>query len=150
MARSALTFILPLSALVLASCQKDSPEKDSPEAGEPCETWYLDEDGDGYGTSDSAFDSCDPPAGAVRDTGDSDDTDSSIFPGATELCDGVQSDSADADWAGDAGRATWFPDGGDPQPVEAEDSLTLERAGELCRRAATPQTMPRTSAASTA
>ena len=53
MARSALVWMLP--SLALLACQEDTPkEQDSDEPAaadsgspEPCETWFLDEDGDG-------------------------------------------------------------------------------------------------------
>ncbi|WP_241758504.1 putative metal-binding motif-containing protein [Myxococcus landrumensis] len=51
--------------------------------------WYLDEDGDGYGTG-AAVESCGKPAGAyVPQGGDCDDGNPYTNPGATEICDGV-------------------------------------------------------------
>jgi hypothetical protein len=53
-----------------------------------CRTYYRDNDGDGYGTSSSRC-LCNP-SGSYRATqsGDCDDTSSSIYPGATETCNG--------------------------------------------------------------
>lgn len=54
-------------------------------------TWYLDEDGDGYGTE--AIQGCEPPDGAADHPDDCDDTDPAVNPGATEvLDDGVDND----------------------------------------------------------
>lgn len=50
--------------------------------------YYLDEDGDGFGQDDSVFPDCMQSQGYVLEPGDCDDTDSSVFPGAEELCDG--------------------------------------------------------------
>jgi hypothetical protein len=59
-------------------------------------TWYLDEDGDGYGTDDSLLTTCDTPgADYVQDQGgDCDDDAEGTFsfqvnPGAVEICDGI-------------------------------------------------------------
>ncbi len=54
--------------------------------------WYIDDDGDGYPGTSSVF-SCSQPAGTYVESGtDCDDTDASVHPGATELCDGVDND----------------------------------------------------------
>ncbi len=47
-------------------------------------TWYADNDGDGYGTTDDAVEGCDAPRGYVSSDGDCDDTDPALHPGATE------------------------------------------------------------------
>ncbi len=75
------------------------------------DTWYADADGDGYGDPDAPVLSCDQPSGAVPDDSDCDDGDANTYPGAPELCDGVQND-CDAGWTSDAGTATWFGDDG--------------------------------------
>jgi hypothetical protein len=54
-------------------------------------SYYLDQDGDGYGTSDTAYPvqrDCTQPKGYAPVAGDCYDFDSSIFPGAPEICDG--------------------------------------------------------------
>ncbi len=54
---------------------------------------YGDVDGDGYGNSGDARQVCgEPEAGWVYDDQDCDDSDSSVYPGATELCDGLDQD----------------------------------------------------------
>lgn len=75
------------------------------------QTWYTDADSDGYGDDSSLFLSCTTPAGAVGRGGDCDDADSNVFPGAVEICNGVDEDcngSVD-DGAVDAG--SWYIDG---------------------------------------
>jgi Putative metal-binding motif len=57
-------------------------------AGAP---YYLDQDGDGYGTSDPGFPvvkACSAPAGYAARAGDCDDFNAAIHPGAAEMCDG--------------------------------------------------------------
>ena len=54
--------------------------------------WYADADGDGYGDPDSAYETCDPPAGYVVDNTDCDDTEDAAYPGAEEVCDEVDND----------------------------------------------------------
>ena len=53
--------------------------------------WWADADGDGVGGGESTT-SCKPDAGAVEVGGDCDDADGSVYPGATEVCDGVDQD----------------------------------------------------------
>lgn len=63
---------------------------------EPCmEDYCLDADGDGYGDAGSLISiGCDeePPEGYVQECNDCDDTDSDIYPGATEICNGIDDD----------------------------------------------------------
>ena len=54
-------------------------------------TWYLDGDGDGVGSA-SLSEACSQPSGYVGTTGDCDDGDPAAYPGATEVCDGVDND----------------------------------------------------------
>ena len=85
--------------------------------------WYLDGDGDGFGT-DSFRRACTAPVGFVAATGDCHDGDATRFPGGVERCDGVDHDcdgqiydadaidlgtfhrDADRDGFGDAGTTT--------------------------------------------
>lgn len=56
-------------------------------------TWFLDQDGDGFGDSLDSVSSCEVIEGRVLVSGDCDDTDDEIYPGATETPnDGVDSD----------------------------------------------------------
>jgi hypothetical protein len=55
-------------------------------------TWFQDLDGDWYGNSSVSFMSCDAPSGWVETNGDCDDSDASVFPGASELFNGEDDD----------------------------------------------------------
>jgi hypothetical protein len=55
-------------------------------------TYYADTDGDGYGDADIAVFECSQPADYVTDATDCDDTLDTTYPGAAELCDGVDND----------------------------------------------------------
>jgi len=51
-------------------------------------TWFLDSDGDGFGTVATGTVQCDPPGPDwVLEDGDCDDTNINIYPGAIEICD---------------------------------------------------------------
>ncbi len=54
-------------------------------------TYYLDSDHDGYGSSTS-MSACSAPANYVAVGGDCNDSNASVHPGATELCNGVDDD----------------------------------------------------------
>lgn len=51
--------------------------------------YYLDSDGDGFGSGMAISDCTSPGADYVTQTGDCDDSNADINPGATEICDGV-------------------------------------------------------------
>jgi N-acetylneuraminic acid mutarotase len=55
-------------------------------------TWYEDRDGDGYGAAAAVKISCDRPDGYAPLSGDCDDADPSVYPGAIEVCDGHDND----------------------------------------------------------
>ncbi len=78
-------------------------------------TWYLDFDGDGYGSTAFSAQECSAPSGYGADATDCDDTDADINPAATEVCDEVDNDcdgDVDDDDAGlDASTgSTWYSD----------------------------------------
>jgi hypothetical protein len=52
-------------------------------------TFYQDTDGDGYGDLYVSAEDCAVPSGYVIDNTDCDDDDADTYPGAVELCDGV-------------------------------------------------------------
>ena len=56
--------------------------------------WFADTDGDGFGDPAAAVSpaSCDPGEGYVADNTDCDDTFDTVFPGADEVCDGLDND----------------------------------------------------------
>ena len=51
--------------------------------------FYADTDNDTYGDSNNSITACAAQAGYVTDNTDCDDTDNTVFPGAPELCDGM-------------------------------------------------------------
>ncbi|MEW6079315.1 MAG: PilC/PilY family type IV pilus protein [Thermodesulfobacteriota bacterium] len=89
-----------------------------------CTTWYRDADGDNYGNSADFIDAADQPPGYVTASGDCDDTNPAVHPGAVEICgDGLDNDCA----GGDAACTTWYRDvdhdgyGNPGVSVQAED-----------------------------
>ena len=74
-------------------------------------TFYADADGDGSGDAHSSVDACEAPSGTVEDDRDCDDTEASVNPHATEICNSIDDDCdghTDEDDAADA--LTWFHD----------------------------------------
>lgn len=84
-------------------------------------TWYLDADGDTFGTSGATIQSCELPTGYSAVATDCNDADATIRPTATESCNGTDDDcdgstdegvtstffrDADTDGYGDAGTFT--------------------------------------------
>ncbi len=74
------------------------------------QTWYLDSDSDGYGGSFLTAQSCDGLFGYVDNADDCDDLETLVYPGATELCNGVDDDcDGDVDEGAPAAQ-TWYLD----------------------------------------
>ena len=67
-------------------------------------TWYREWDGDGYGDEAQTTLACDAPGGYTDVTGDCDDDDGTVYPGAPEVCeDGLLNDCAgDAELAAES------------------------------------------------
>lgn len=55
-------------------------------------TFYPDSDNDSHGAMEGAQQACSAPEGFVASSDDCNDSNGSIYPGATELCDGVDND----------------------------------------------------------
>ena len=76
-------------------------------------TFYVDDDGDGYGDASVALVACELPSGAADDDTDCDDTASEVHPDATELCNGTDDDCdtlVDDDDPDVADQDTWYLD----------------------------------------
>ena len=72
--------------------------------------WHLDSDSDGYGGQLLTQEACTAPASYVGNSDDCDDLIGAIYPGATELCNGID-DDCDGDIDDDAPAAqTWYLD----------------------------------------
>ncbi len=59
------------------------------------EVWFPDADRDGFGAGDSPTQACSRPDGFVPSDTDCDDDNPDVFPGALEVCDGVDTDCDD-------------------------------------------------------
>ena len=60
------------------------------------ETFYQDRDEDGFGDPDRPVSACEVPDGYVTDATDCDDLLAGTYPGADEVCDGLDNDCDDA------------------------------------------------------
>jgi hypothetical protein len=121
-------------------------------------TYYRDADGDGYGDASNSVENCSLPSGYVINSGDCDDNDANVYPGAPELCDGKDNDcdgqidegmkitfyrDADGDGFGDASDsvqacnapAGYVANGTDNCPATAnptQSDLDGDGAGDAC------------------
>src|SRR5688572_30366608 len=72
-------------AVVLAACNDGNEDC----AAEDEHEVFVDADGDGFGTSESAGMACEAGSGQADVPGDCDDTNVAAHPGGTEECDGI-------------------------------------------------------------
>ena len=79
----------------LSACgDKEEPNEESTEidvCDDPVQV-FRDADGDGYGDPADGLETCSPPSTHVADDTDCDDSDAAVWPGAPEVCDGVDDD----------------------------------------------------------
>jgi hypothetical protein len=78
-------------------------------------TWYADNDGDGAGDATSRKTACLQPSGFVSGATDCDDGDKAVYPGASEVCDGLDNDCDSRIDDDDPGRllssaSDWYDD----------------------------------------
>ncbi len=78
--------------------------------------WFADVDGDSYGDPGEVTQACEEPTGYVADHTDCDDTQSSVNPGATEVCNDVDDDcdglvDDDDDSLDSSTGSEWYADG---------------------------------------
>ena len=60
--------------------------------GLPVKAYYLDGDGDGFGDAADSVEACAAPVGYVTTNTDCDDAEAAVYPGAAEVCDGLDND----------------------------------------------------------
>ena len=98
-------------------CDGDVDDDDASLDASSGTLFYTDADNDDYGDSSSSFYACSQPAGAATDGGDCDDAESSVNPGAVEICN----TGLDEDCSGDENDCGF---GGDVLHTEADYSFT--------------------------
>ena len=75
----------------------------------PTTIWYQDNDGDNYGASNVVSYNCQQPAGYVSAGGDCDDSNASLHPGLTEICNGLD-DNCDGGIDEGIAVSAWYQD----------------------------------------
>jgi len=104
-------------------CDGTADEADAADAS----TWFGDLDGDGYGSAAATTLACTQPSGYVAVSGDCDDGDGGVHPGADEHCDGADEDCDGAADDAPVDPATWFDDAdgdGWGDPTSATEACT--------------------------
>lgn len=97
-------------------------------------TWYLDADGDGYGTPMATLVTCSQPAGYVADSSDCNDAIGSANPAGTEVCNGIDDDcdgNVDAATC-PAGCAGFFNPANGHGYVLCDNGLAWDDARDAC------------------
>ena len=118
-------------------CDGDIDDADSSLDTATATTFYADTDADGYGDAASTTLACSTPSGYGADDTDCDDTDATVYPGASDTWyDGVDSDCAgdDDDDADGDGESPYAAGGTDCD----DDDATVSQAAGNCRATCTP------------
>lgn len=111
---------------------------DSCHEEDACEekTFYLDADGDGFGTSETSSTECEQPSGYVLNDTDCDDGNAEINPNAAEVCDdGIDNNCDETDDVCDIVPVPDIVPVSDPDPVPDvcdSDNLGLCDTKDLC------------------
>jgi len=98
----------------------DGADNDCDGSAETLDSYYLDQDGDGYGDARFTTQDCETPSGYTDNGDDCDDLAASAYPGADEVCDGIDNNcDGDTDGSDALDPTTWYEDGdgdgyGDP------------------------------------
>ena len=71
-------------------CDGDTDDEDAGLVG--ADTFYIDYDGDGFGSTSYTADACEVPSGYTEDATDCDDADAEVNPDADELCNDLDDD----------------------------------------------------------
>ncbi len=105
----------------LAACQDCDDGDASVTTGS---TYYADLDADGAGDESSTTVACALPEGHAASGGDCDDLDAARYPGAAELCDGLDNDCDEATGDDDALGSSWYADADADGYGDAASSVT--------------------------
>ncbi|MCB9777087.1 MAG: hypothetical protein H6742_00820 [Alphaproteobacteria bacterium] len=92
-------------------CDGDVDDADSDVDTSTGATFFLDDDGDGYGDEYSTIEACDRPDGYSDRSDDCDDANAAVNPGATEICNDIDDDCDSEIDVGAADMADWYADG---------------------------------------